>query len=96
MPELDDMLLEEAERASHEYKLDAKQARVVEWIRKNLPIAGFANLIGEELWLREIIKDLEKPGPARSQALKMLGEYLGVLGKRTQAGKLKTVTIDEE
>lgn len=93
---IDGISLEEVERASQEYKLDEKQARMLLYIKKNLPISGFSEVLTEELWLREVLKDIDRVGFARTQALRMLGEYLGILGKRVPKSKSVNVVFDEE
>lgn len=87
--------LEEA--ASREWKLDAKLARAVEYIKANLPIDGFQKLIGEAYWMRHLMQDIERGTPqSRSAALKMMGEHLGLLGKKNKSSFNKHITIEEE
>lgn len=102
---VDGIPLDDIERAQHRFKFDAKQAEAIDFIRKNLPIAGFSQLLGEELWLRELLKDLEAPpckvcghkaGPARSKAIQLLGEWLGCVGSKSKKKSKREVVFDEE
>jgi len=102
----DGLPLDDLERAKHRFKIEEKQADALELIRKNLPIAGFAQLLGEELWLRELLKDLEGKEPckfckatcsaARTKALCLLGEWLGVLGSKAKKKSKREVVFDED
>lgn len=101
----DGVPLDDIERAQHRFKFDAKQAEAIDFIRKNLPIAGFSQLLGEELWLRELLKDLEgsccptckgKAGAARSKAIQLLGEWLGCVGSKAKKKSKREVVFDEE
>lgn len=90
---LDDELLKE--QAEHEYKLDEKQQRMMDYIRQNLPIAGFAEVLTKELWLREVLRDIDSPDPrVRTRAIHMLGQYLGILGQAKAGAKPKAVDVD--
>lgn len=95
--EFEGIPLDEIEQLQSEFKLDKKQAQAIGWIKKNVPISGFLSLITDELWVREIMKDIEEGRPQqRTAALKMLGEWLGTLGKNTKAqGRPATVKIEE-
>lgn len=69
------------ERAEHEYKLNEKQRRLMEYVKANIPISGFAEVLTEELWLREILKDVDSENPyVRTRALSMLGQFLKITG----------------
>lgn len=101
--ELDGIPLDELERAKHEYGLDEKQARALLYIRKGLPISGFTAVLTEELWLREVLKDLESSqcrecrkfySAARSKALQLLGEYQGIIGSKNKKKTKREVTFD--
>lgn len=90
---LEDELLKE--QAEHEYKLDEKQQRLLDYVKANLPISGFAEVLTKELWLREVLKDIDCPDPRiRSRALHMLGQYLGILGKDKAAGPKKQIDVE--
>ena len=100
----DGIPLDDAERAARRFKMDSKQMEAIEYIRKNVPIAGFSQLLGEELWLRELLKDLEgkacpacsrTAGPGRSKALQLLGEWLGVIGNKAKKKSKRDVVFDE-
>lgn len=102
---VDGIPLDDIERAQRKYKLDAKQAEAIDLIRKGLPIADFSALLGEELWLRELLKDLQgtackvckhTAGPARSKAIQLLGEWLGILGSKAKKKSKREVVFDEE
>lgn len=71
--------------AKGEYKFDDKSKRLLEYIKANLPVEGFAELLkhnGEEVWLREILKDVGSTNPfVRMNALRMWGQYSGWLKK---------------
>ncbi len=76
------------EQAQHEYKLNDKQRRLMEYVKQNIPVSGFAEVLTEELWLREILKDVDSPNPyVRTRALSMLGQYLKVTGPNAKSGK---------
>lgn len=101
----DGIPLDDIERAQHKFKLDAKQSEALELIRKGLPIAGFTQLLGEDLWVRELVKDLEPPpcnvckhksSPARSKAIQLLGEWLGIIGSKSKKKSKREVVFDEE
>ena len=101
----DGIPLDDIERAQHKFKLDAKQAEALDLIRKGLPIAGFTALLGEDLWIRELVKDLEGPccklcqskvSAARSKAIQLLGEWLGCVGSKAKKKSKREVVFDEE
>ena len=88
--EFDDPLLDPdlKERAEHEYKLNEKQRRLMEYVKANIPISGFAEVLTEELWLREILKDVDSENPyVRTRALSMLGQFLKITGPNSGKGK---------
>lgn len=73
--------------AAGEFKINDQQARIMDYIRANLKIEEFAACLSEEMWLREVLKDVESPnGFIRSRALSMWGQYAGWL-KKNQAKK---------
>lgn len=79
------------EAAASEFKLNSQQKRIMEYAKANIPISGFAELLTEELWLREVLKDVDSPNPyCRTRALSMLQQYLGIGGK----GKKKNEKIE--
>ena len=103
--QIDGIPLDDVERVKHRFKLDEKQQEAINFIRQNLPISGFSQLLGEELWLREILKDLEGSncrvckrscGPARTKALQLLGEWLGILGSKAKKKSKREVIFDED
>lgn len=83
--------------AKGEYKFDDKSRRLMEYIRANLPVEGFAELLknsGEEVWLREILKDVGSPNPfVRMNALRMWGQYGGWL-KKAHGPAAKRAEVD--
>ncbi len=97
--------LGDLERAKRKYGLDAQLADALELIRKDLPIGNFSQLLGEDLWLREVLKDLEQPvpckfckakcGAARTKALALFGEWLGVLGNKSKKKSKRDVVFDD-
>jgi len=90
---LEDSVLQE--QAEHEYKIDEKQQRIMEYVRQDIPISGFAEALTKELWLREVLKDVDSPDPrVRSRALHMLGQYMGILGANKPGAKPKQVEVD--
>jgi len=102
----DGIPLDELERAKHRFKLEEKQTEALEYIRKNLPIAGFEQLMGETLWLREILKDMEgeakpckfckaKVSSARTKAIQLFGEWLGVIGSKAKKKSKRDVIFDD-
>ena len=101
----DGIPLDELERAQHRFKIETKQAEAMDLIRKGLPIADFAKLLGEDLWLRELLKDLESPccklckskvSAARSKAIQLLGEWLGTIGSKAKKKSKREVVFDED
>lgn len=102
----DGIPLDDLERASHRFKIEDKQAEALSYIRQNLPIAGFKELLGEDLWLREVLKDLAPMEPckfckakvsaSRSKALQILGEWLGILGNKSKQKSKREVVFDDE
>lgn len=100
---VDGIPLDEIERAKHEYGLDDKQARALCYIRKGLPIRDFTAVLTEELWVREVLKDLEAStcreckkhySTARSKALQLFGEYMGIIGNKSKKKVKRTVEFD--
>jgi hypothetical protein len=70
------------EAAEHEFKINGKQERLAKYLAEGLKIEGFLDILSEEMWLREIIKDAMSPNAfVRSRALSMWGQYHGWLGK---------------
>lgn len=100
---LDD--LDDVQKAKRKFKFDNQLSDALEYIRNNLPITGFAPLLGEDLWLREVLKDMEpgepcerckvKANAARTKALVLLGEWLGVLGSKSKKKSKRDVVFDE-
>lgn len=91
-------------KAQNEYSFENKLARALEYIKAGAPIKGFAELLSDELWLREILKDLDaKPchvcanrvSAARSKAIQLLGEHLGLIGNKSKKKSKKEVTFEE-
>lgn len=110
MASLDDLnsgelSISELEKAKRKFKFDTQLQDAQELIQKNLPITGFAHLLGEDLWLRELMKDLEQPEPckfckvkahaARTKALALLGEWLGIIGNKSKKKSKRDVVFDE-
>ena len=81
------------ELAKGEFKINEKQGRLMEYIAANLKVEDFMNALSEEMWLREILKDVGSTNSfVRSRALSMWGQYQGWLGKGK--GKAKEVAQD--
>lgn len=97
LDDLPDDLLDDTQKAINEFGLNKKQQRALDYVRKNIPIRDLAEVLTPDLWLREVLKDVESPRPSvRSKALEMLGKYLGVLGlKGAKPGQRKTVTFED-
>ncbi len=100
---IDGIPLSDIERAKAEYGLDDKQARALCYIRKGLPLRDFTAVLTEELWVREVLKDLEAStcreckkhySAARSKALTLFGEYMGIIGNKSKKKMNRTVTFD--
>ncbi len=73
------------ELAAGEYKLAEKQERLRSYIKAGIPISDFIAELSEDMWLREVLKDLDSTNPfVRTQALRMWGSYQGFLGKKGQ------------
>lgn len=95
--DLPDDLLNDLDKAKNEFGFFKKQERALEFIKKNIPIRDVADVLTEDLWLREVIKDVDSKYPAtRSKALEMLGKYLGLLGARgAKPGARKHVEFED-
>jgi len=85
-----------AEMAKGEFKLNDKQGRLMEYITANLKIEDFLNCLSEEMWLREVLKDVASPNPfIRQRALGMWGKHQGYLGdKKTKDKVIKDVEFE--
>jgi len=87
------------ELAKGEYKFDDKSKRMMDYIKANLPIEGFSELLknSEEVWLREVLKDVASTNPfVRMNALRMWGQYCGWLKKAAgPAAKKQEVEFGE-
>jgi len=89
--------LTDQELAEHEYKLDKKFAKARKYISQGIPIKGFSDLLNEEVWLREILKDIENGSASiRSRALIMLGQYLGILSDKRKKSHRPVIEINED
>ncbi len=104
IPAIDGMTLEEFDRIRKAWGLDKKQSEALDLIRKGLPLQNFTELLGEELWLRELLKDLEGnpcrhckkySSGARTKALQMFAEWAGLLGSKSKKKSKKTVTFED-
>jgi hypothetical protein len=94
--DLPDELLDATRKAKEEFGFNKKQERALDYIRKNIPISGIADILTEDLWLREVLKDVDSPNPStRSKALEMVGKFIGALGgKGAKAGPRKLVEFE--
>lgn len=71
------------EMAEGEFKLNEKQGRLMEYVAANLKVEEFMACLSEEMWLREVLKDVAHQNPfIRQRALAMWGQYQGYLGKK--------------
>lgn len=97
MDDLPDDLLDMTSRAGNEFGFNKKQERALEFIKANIPISGVADILTEDLWLREVLKDVDSESPTvRSKALEMIGRYIGALGTRgAKPGRRKVVEFEE-
>lgn len=93
---IDGLPLDEIERIKQQYGLQEEQAKMVGYILKNLPIGSIASKLTEDLWLREVLRDIHtSKGFPRTRALAMLGQYLGLLQKKA-VGQRKRVVFDDK
>lgn len=101
----DELSLEEVEAVKREFGLEDKQARAMILIRKGVPIKKIVELFTEEMWLREVAKDLEgwechackkHTGAARSKAIQLLGEWMGIIGGKSKKKAKREVTFGDE
>ena len=101
---IDGIPLDELERAKNEFKFETKLQAALDYIRKELPIKGFADLLSEDLWLREVMKDLEGSkcrsckksySTARSKALQLYGEWLGMIGNKAKKKSRREVSFEQ-
>ncbi len=82
------------EMAKGEYKSDDRGARILEYIKNNLPIREFAEALNEEMWLREVLKDVQSDNPfVRSSAIRMWGQYANYL-KKNQKGETRKTEVE--
>ncbi len=100
MDSLDDLsedMLDAREKAARDFGFNRRQEKAIDYIRKNIPISGVADVLTEDLWLREVLKDIDSDNySVRSKALEMLGKYIGVLGaKGRNPGPKKTVEFED-
>lgn len=73
------------EMAEGEFKINDKGKRILEYVAANLSIEGFMESLSEEIWLREVLKDVSSPNAfIRQRAIAMWGQYMGWLGKKTK------------
>lgn len=71
------------ELAEGEYKVNEKGKRILEYVAANISIEGFMETLSEEVWLREVLKDVSSTNPfIRQRAIGMWGQYMGWLGKK--------------
>lgn len=83
------------EAAEHEYKLNEKQRRLMQYVKQNIPVSGFAEVLTEELWLREILKDVDSENPyVRTRALSMLAQYLKITGPNAKGSGIKHKEVE--
>jgi len=97
--------LGDLERAKRKFGLETQLSEALDLIRKDLPIQNFSQLLGEDLWLREVLKDLAQPTPckfckatvsaARTKALSVFGEWLGILGSKSKKKSKRDVVFDD-
>lgn len=97
--------LGDIEKAKRKFGLETQLTEALDLIRKDLPIQNFSQLLGEDLWLRELLKDLAQPEPckfcktkvsaARSKALQVFGEWLGILGSKSKKKSKRDVVFDD-
>lgn len=95
---------DDMERLRRTWGLDNKQSEALKLIRDGVPIKNFAEILGEELWLRELLKDLEAnqcrhckkfSSAARSKAIQLIGEWMGLIGNKSKKKSKKTVSFEE-
>jgi hypothetical protein len=73
------------EMCEGEFKMDEKSGRLMEYVAANLKVADFMNCLSEEMWLREVLKDVSSPNAfIRQRALAMWGKYQGFLGSKKE------------
>ena len=71
------------EMAEGEFKVNEKGKRILEYIAANISIEDFATSLSEEVWLREVLKDVSSQNAfIRQRAIAMWGQYMGWLGKK--------------
>ena len=89
--------LTEQEEADYKFRIDRKLTKALEEIAKGQHIKGFAGLLDQDFWLREVLRDTWHENPnIRSRALMMLGQYLGILSERKGSQGRKAVKFEEE
>ncbi len=104
LPAENDYSLDELSYIKQKFGLDQKQAEALKYIRDGVPLKNFADILSEEMWLRELLKDMEAnqckvckkfSSAGRSKALQMFAEWAGLLGSNSKKKSKKTVTFDE-
>lgn len=74
------------------YGLDDKAVEAVQYITKNVPIAGIGQLIGADYFLRHLITTIETgTDNSKLRALEMLGRYLGLFDQKRKGSGKKVV-----
>src|SRR6185295_5025383 len=98
MDDLPDDLLDDTARAAHEFGLNKRVQEAVEFVHKGINIKGLEDLLNDDFWLCEVLRDVKSTNPGvRSRALEMLGKYIGALqAKGAKAGPRKVVEFESE
>jgi hypothetical protein len=66
-------------------RINQVQGNLMEYITANLKIEDFMRCLSEEMWLREVLKDVASNNSfVRSRALSMWGQHQGWLGKKNK------------
>lgn len=101
---IDGFDLEDFDRIKRKWGLDQEQAEALALIQKGLPLSKFTDILTEEFWIRELLKDLEDrqcqhckkfSSTARTKALQMYAEWAGLIGNKAKKKSRKEVTFDE-
>lgn len=97
MDDIESPLLDAKAQAAGEYALNNKQERLLEYIRQNIPVSGFLDVLSEDMWLREVLKDVDSKVPSvRGNALRMWGQYQGFLhSKGAKPGPRKVIEFED-
>ena len=74
-------------------ELEQSHQELIARVLSEVPLAQLREILSEELWVKEVLKDVDSRIPSvRTKALELWGKYLGLLQQKSKAGsKIKEV-----